>query len=384
MKRIKDWFCADKSKIANALFFTALTIELLLMMLGHGAVDLPYRGRITHVAFVLFGCKTLLTKYTKKEWAVIFLLGLLGTVSYFAVGDEWVIRIAMMVVSSKDVALERIIKYAFFISLAGTLLIVALSLLGLGGPLTDVRDYGRGEVECRWRFGFNHANNMHGTVWYVVSLGLLAYVQKTKWQHYVLLTLGNAGLYLLTVSRTGFVVTQTVIVAALIVRYFPKMAGWKLLYLSGVPVTVFCVGVGMYMVAFGDYPINAWLWELSKLLTGRLEMIAWYEQLEYWTLWGNVRERVPLDVGYINLLANYGYVILFCYVAVTLLMIAAYCKARALLPFAVLMATVFYTFMESTYTLNVYLLCNFTFLLLLGSWNRYFLRAGNGDCHESV
>ena len=74
--------------IAKSIFYAALTIELVIMMVGHSAFMLPYRGRLTHVAFVLFGGKVLLTKYTKKEWAVIILLGMIGSVSYFSVDDE--------------------------------------------------------------------------------------------------------------------------------------------------------------------------------------------------------------------------------------------------------------------------------------------------------
>lgn len=386
MEKLTTWFHTNHNRIAKALFYAALSIELLIMMAGHSAFTIPYRGRLTHVAFVLFGCKVLLTKYTKKEWAVILLFGIIGTISYFAIREEWVIRIVMMVVSSKDISLERVIKYAFLMSLIGMGIIVVLSLFGIGGQIVDIRDYGRGEIEARWCFGFNHANNVHGTVWYVTSLGLLAYVRKTKWYHYVLLTLGNVGLYMLTLSRTGLLVTQVVIATAFLCRYVPKAAELRLIYALGIVGTIFCAGIGIYSVAVGDFREEGdlFLLRLSQMLTGRLEVSTWYEKIEYWTLWGTVRERMPLDVGYINLVANYGYIVLACYVIVTLAMIVFYCRNQALLPFAVLMTTVFYTFMESTYTLNVPLLCNFTFLLLLGVWNQLFMRCDNESIQSKI
>lgn len=380
------WFRANKSRIGDAFFYGALSIELLLMMFGHSAFPIPYRGRMTHAAFILFGCKTLLTKYTKREWAVILLFGIIGTISYLSVGDEWVIRIVMMIVSSKDISLERVIRYVFWVSLVGMGLIVLLSLVGIGGQVTDVRDYGRGTIEARWCLGFNHANNVHGTAWYVISLGLLAYVQKTKWYHYALLTAGNLGLYMLTLSRTGLIVAQLVVIAAFVCRYIPKITAFRFVYLFGALVTLFCAGIGIYTVSLGNYADHAgpFLKRLSQMLTGRLEMLTWYEKTEYWTLWGNVRERVPIDVGYVNLVADYGYVILACYVLVTLSMIWFYCRKQALLSFTVLMTTVFYTFMESTYTINVYLLCNFTFLLLFGTWNHLFMRCDNESIQPKI
>lgn len=380
MKEIIAWFHTNKNKIANILFYTALSIELFLMMLGHSALEIPYRGRLTHVAFVLFGCKVLLTKYTKKEWLAIFLLGIIGTISYVTVDDEWVLRIVMLVIASKGMQLKQAAKYIFWVSLAGTAMIMVLSLFGIGGMLVDVRDYGRGDIESRWCFGFSHANNVHGTIWYVLSLGLFVYLHKTKWYHYLIFTIGNIGLYLLTLSRGGLIVVQLVIVAALLYRYYPRIAEWKWIYYVGVLGTVFCAGIGIYVTVFGIFGQKC-LEKLNILLTRRLEMVAGYEKMEYWKLFGTVRERKPTDIGFITVLAEYGYAILAFYLICILFLIRYYCKNQKWMEFVLLMTCVFYTFMESTYTINVYLLCNFTFVLLIGTWNHLFTK---GRENESV
>ena len=79
-----DWFNKNKNKIANIFFYIAFSIELVIMMVEHSAFDVPFRGRLTHIAFALFGCKVLLTKYSKKEWIAIILLGIIGVLSYFS------------------------------------------------------------------------------------------------------------------------------------------------------------------------------------------------------------------------------------------------------------------------------------------------------------
>ena len=364
-----DWFNKNKNKIANIFFYIAFSIELVIMMVEHSAFDVPFRGRLTHIAFALFGCKVLLTKYTKKEWIAIILLGIIGTLSYFSMGDEWVLRIIMMVVASKDISLETVVKYTFWISCIGTIFIMILSLFGIGGQLVDIRHYGRNEVEARWCFGFNHANNIHGTIWYVTSLGIFSYLKKIKWQHCFVLTLGNIGLYFLTVSRAGFIVTQIVIIAAFLHVYCSKIRGWKWVYHLGISATLFCIAISIYSVIFGVY-FTPGLKKLSDLLTGRLEMLSWYEKVEYWTLFGDGRIRQPSDVGYITLVAEYGYVILVLYILCIVLLVNYYRRNEKWMEFILLMTCMFYTFMESTYTLNVYLLCNFTFLLLIGTWNK--------------
>ena len=57
----------NKEKIGNILFVAAIVIEVVIMMTDHmSSFTIPLRGRFAQLAFVLFGCKILTTKYTKK------------------------------------------------------------------------------------------------------------------------------------------------------------------------------------------------------------------------------------------------------------------------------------------------------------------------------
>ena len=123
----------EKSKLqkaGNILFFIGVAIELLVMMTDHSAITLPYRGRVTHVAFVFFGLKILTNKYSKKEWIVIVLAGLLGTLSYFTCTDEYVIRIVVMLVASKNIDYKKCIYLILYATIVGTALIMLLSIAG--------------------------------------------------------------------------------------------------------------------------------------------------------------------------------------------------------------------------------------------------------------
>ena len=284
-------------------------------------------------------------------------------------GEEWFIRIVMLIIASKNISIHKAVKYLFYIAASGAIIIIILSLLGYGGQTVDIRDYGRGSVEARWCLGFSHANNLHGTLWYVVSLGILTYINKLKWYHGVLLTILNYYLYTLTISRTGFLVTEIVILAALLYVYYPRISGWKWIYAAGGIGTAFCAFIGIFVVAFGIFSLPG-LKGLSDMLTVRLEVLSWWESIEQWSLFGDGRERKLTDVGFITLVSEYGYVIFTIYLLCLFVMIYYYCRNKKWMEFIVLMTCVLYTFMESTYVFNVYLLGNFTFVLLLGTWNR--------------
>ena len=54
-----------REKIGYYLFFAGIMLELLVMVTDNAAnFTMPFRGRITHVAFALFLVKILLTKYS--------------------------------------------------------------------------------------------------------------------------------------------------------------------------------------------------------------------------------------------------------------------------------------------------------------------------------
>ena len=369
MKQIKQCFGINKEKAAEYLFWIAFMLEALVMMFSHSAFELPYAGRILHLAFVLFGSKILMTRYTRWEWIIIIVLGIVGVLSYFSMGEEWFIRIVMLIIASKNISIHKAVKYLFYIAASGAIIIIILSLLGYGGQTVDIRDYGRGSVEARWCLGFSHANNLHGTLWYVVSLGILTYINKLKWYHGVLITILNYFLYTLTLSRTGFLVTEMVILAALLYVYYPRIADWKWIYAAGGIGTAFCAFIGIFVVAYGIFSLPG-LKGLSDMLTVRLEVLSWWESIEQWSLFGDGRERKLTDVGFITLVSEYGYVIFTIYLLCLFVMIYYYCRNKKWMEFIVLMTCVLYTFMESTYVFNVYLLGNFTFVLLLGTWNR--------------
>ena len=181
------------------------------MIVNDSILDFTITGMIRQLTCLCFGLKILLTKYNLKEWLIIGVIGILGITSYVTMDTKYLIYISVMIFASKGIDSTKVLRYIFYASLAGMILVIVLSLTGIGGPIYDIRDYGRGTIEKRWTLGFNHANNLHGTFWYVISLGLYLYKEKINWIHLSILTILNIFHFLLTVSKTGFIVAQIVI-----------------------------------------------------------------------------------------------------------------------------------------------------------------------------
>lgn len=359
----------DRKRIGMLFFYLGITLELIVMLVNSSAYTLSYGSRLQHLAFGCFMVKLLLTKYEKREWIIIGVAIAVTTLFYLVNGEELLLCIATMILASKGVEQKRVIKYIFWTSLFALIVITTLSLLGIGGPITDIRDYGRGGIEARWCLGYVHPNVLHGTVWFVVAVGIYGYYEKLKWSHYLLLTLFNIGLYSLTISRTGIAVTQVVIFAAWIVRYYPKVSEWKWTYLCGYLSLAVCMLLTLIGVTWG----TAWspiMMKINSLLSGRLEFIHWWADISRWHLFRVEGTERLVDNGFAILFCGSGILMGCFYLLLTVLLIRFYQIKKDIMGLTLMITCILYTLMEGTFTLNSYMLLNFTYVLLINQWYR--------------
>jgi len=361
--------------IGKYCFFAGVWIQLLVMILGHSAWEMPLRGRFLQLAFVLFCVKILFTEYSLKEWIAMILLGGLGCLSYLASGEEYVISIIVMIFAAKAVQMRSVIKWIFYGTLIGTICIIVLSLFHVGGMIVDIRDYGRGGVESRYCLGFSHANNLHGTFWYLLALSLYLFFDKLKWSHYIGLTVLNVGMFLLTASKAGVIAAQILIIAVCIARYYPKIEKQMTIYILGAFCIIGIMGISLASVTI-RWTDSALLQLLDRLFTGRINLAYQGAPILNWKLLSSGGEIGVVDNGWITVFFNYGYVIGILFVGVQLYLIYMAWKRKNGVLLAILVTNAFYTFMESTYTMNsVYFLCNLSYVTAMILM---------GDKHESA
>lgn len=355
-----------KEKAGNILFIIAIVIELIIMMTDHSAVTLPLRGRIAQLAFVLFGIKILTTEYSGRQWGIIAVLALLGSVSYFTCKDEYILRAAVMVVAAKDIDYKLTGKIVLFGTLTGTIIIVMLSLMGVLGTAVDIRHYGRGVEEARWCLGFSHANNVHDMFWFLTGFFLLLYQKKCNWIHYSVLTILNLLLYYFTVSRNGVIVAQLMIIGGALLHYFKVLNRKLLLYFLSLAGVFGC----MFLTVLGGLCgiANPFVNFCNRFLTGRLEMIYEYAPVSKWTFFPPPQRILYVDNGLAILFSEYGIVIGILFLCLIASIIYHMYQEKNGIALVFLTTTIFVTFMESTFIFNTSLLCNPLYFLLFNEW----------------
>lgn len=358
----------NKEKVANIIFSIGILLELLVMITDHaGFITLPFRGRFTHVAFALFCVKILFTHYTGMQWGFMAVCGILGAVSYLTCTDEYVIRMVVFVFAAKDIDLKKVLRMILYGMTAITVLIIGLALLGVSGNISQTAHYGRGELETRYMLGFAHANNLHDAVWYILAVLLLITHEKWSWKQYLLATIGNIGLFMLTVSRNGMIAVQLLLTACFLLRCFPAWNQKKFPYILGGIGLGICLWMTWLGGAYGavNDSLTAFF---DRFLTGRLEMIWEYAPVSAWKIFPEGRSLSFVDNGFASFFFHYGYVVGVIYILFLVYLLYRLYKKQDGIGLCVLVTTVFVTFIETTFIFNTSLLCNVALVVAMLCW----------------
>lgn len=353
-------------KVGKILFYMVLVIELGIVLIDKSAYINPIEGRLFQITFLLCMIKIGMTKYSLKEWLVIAAFFLLGTISYFVTGRNEIIRVAAFIAAAKDIPVKQALKVTFYVTLAGVLCLVGMSLLGIMGKIYVETDFGRGGIERRYCLGLGHPNALHCMVWALVTLGIYLYLEKLKWYHYLLLFLGNIGLYLLTVSRTGVLVTSVTILLGMIFSMFPSLRNKKWTYIAGMASAVFCVLFSLLVAAKGhDWKLFEWV---DRYVTNRILLAHYYTGMDKWSLFSNPSATSYQDMGFIRLFYWYGIIPGIVYLAVKGKHLFYCYKKKDAAAFLVITMFVLYTVFEA-HAISVYLARDYALLLLIGTWS---------------
>lgn len=370
------------SKIAYSCFYLGVVTEALIVLVDKSAYTNPVEGRLFQITFLLFLIKVCLTRYTLREYIVIFLFCVLGAVSYFVTGRNEIIRVVMFIAACKGINMKQCLKMVFYMTLTGCIVIILLSVTGIYGAVSLTQDYGRGGMETRYTLGMGHPNALHCMVWALTTLGLYLYAEKMKLYHYLFVLVINAIFFLLTDSKTSFL-------AVIFTVGFACMAAgkkWNILQklgaVLGFMITVFCIGISI-VIAGNAYRVYDYVWDLDRTpvtmffvklndsLNGRIRILVENDTFEgtiqTWSLFSRPENNRYFDMGWIRLFYWYG-IIPACIFILVLLFVMIYCYKKENY-LALMMAASFalYTVIEA-HGISVYLARNYVFFLLGQYW----------------
>ena len=308
-------------QIAYYSFYLAVVIEVLIVIVDKSAYTNPIEGRLFQITFLLFTFKVALAKYSWKEYLVIFLFLLLGALSYFITERNEIIRVVMFIAACKDIDMHKCLKLVFYLTLAGCVVIILLSVTGIYGAMSMTADFGRGSIETRYTLGLGHPNALHCMVWALITLGLYLYNSEMRWVHYIFVWFINIIFYILTESKTGFAAAVYTILAFWFISVLKKERLLKLfaignmgIYAGSIAVSIAAAKDAMCLrdyIVDGIYvPKVKFYAAIDRLLTGRItSLIETNRQegtIQTWSLFSNPRNTYYFDMGWVRLYYWYG------------------------------------------------------------------------------
>ena len=379
-------------KIAYGSFYLGVIIEVLIVIIDKSALINPIEGRLFQLTFLLFLIKTCLTRYEKKEYAVIAAFLALGAISYFMTSRNDTIRIVMFLAACKNVDMQKCLKLVFYMTLAGCLLIMFLSLFGIGGGIALTQDYGRGSVEIRYTFGMGHPNALQCMVWALTVLALYLYGEKWKWYGYVAVLAVNVGFFFLTDSKTSFLVGVFAVLYTFLLKVVKNDSIRKWLGICGMGISGFSVLFSVWIAA-NAYRIYEYKWHfewsrmtqilvyLDRALTGRIASLVgtteWEGTLQTWKLFSDPSSHYFFDLGWVRVFYWYGIIPGIIIVAVFLYMLIYCIQKKRYMELSMAVAFAVYTLVEA-HAVSDYIGRNYVLFILGGMWSCILYREKAG------
>ena len=394
-----------EKKLPQIIFYIGLTIELAIVLIDKSNYINPIEGQLFRITFLLFLMKVLLTEYTFKELGVYLVLGVVSVISYRITGKNDVIRIVTFVAACKGLSLKKMLRYTFYVTLAGCMVIVFLAVTGIYGDMSLTMVYGReydvlnrvGAEETRYTLGMGHPNALAAMFLMVVVLGVYAFSERMKWYVYLFLMLLNIGVYKLSDSKTGMLCTTLFLAGSFVMTYCRFFREKKFAYVCGTLVFLLCLAFSVDSAAnalrvweaqfrkayygdpksqYGYYPqleidnhIVALL-RINESFSGRIVSLLDSENndgsIETWSLFSSPHNmKYYFDMGWVKLFYRYGIIPGILYCVACLMLLWKFYKRRDAYGLVVFTVLAVYSVMEA-HLFSVYIGRNFLLMMMGG------------------
>lgn len=344
-------------KVSKWVFLLALWIELTIVIVEKSEYVIQYEGQWFRLSFVLFGISLLTTRHSLKEWMGLFFFAILGLISYKATGRNEILRFVVFVWACQGKDMKKVLKATFWYMLVGILLILLLSVTGIYGKMILTQAYRLERIESRYCFGMGHPNSFHCMVFVLTILGLYCYADYLRWYSYILLIGLHIVTFMLTVSRTGFLLAIGTIFLIILLKGIPFLQKWKGSFVLG--MLLLCVSV-MFCVYCAKYSItNPTLMKLDRFLNGRIwglydSSMRHDGMLNTWHLWSDPTNIKYFDMGMVRIFYWYGIIPGGLYILAQLRLLWVAMKKTDYMLLALMISITLYSLIEAHF-ISVYL-----------------------------
>ena len=310
-----------RNRIANMLFYVALTIELVLMIVEKSEISFSYESYVFRLTFVLALTAVVITPHNLKQWVFILVMTAFTYYCYSISGKNDLLRYFILMVAASSADLKKTMKYMFFITLAGFVTIALLSIAGVMGDMSLTQDFGRYKVETRYALGFGHPNSLFSSAYALLLMWLWIYGGSAGIVMYALVTALSVSVSFISGSRTGTIILILTFGMAYLVRIIKNLGRSVVPYIlsalglaASVGVSVFAANLAaaLYLkIRITDPDIRRYFWRLDKKISMRISNLYYGADdhgaiIDNWKLIAGEGADSYFDMGWVRLFYWYG------------------------------------------------------------------------------
>lgn len=363
----------DNQKHIDLLFYVGFWIEMLWASLYYATFHLPFATELVFIAMQCFAIRIMIMEHSRKEWLWIGILVSIGIASEFYTTRGFVLRAVLLIFASKDIDLKKALKCYLIVNVIACLVIIATAAMGISGVWMEVDAYRAvDEVKNRYVWGFNSPNTTHYVLIRLVLVAMYIWWDRVKLWHIVVFGGGNYVLYLLTDSRTGFMLGAVATILTLFFKYLKKARDWKVWYYMAIFMIIGLAVLSLHFLRWNFYEYDTlricpgYVYKINDILVGRIHQALKFTQDIEISPIGTRQSGVYCDMGYIKFFLQEGFLIYGIYLFVMFKMILWQHKMKDYAGYIIVVAISLRMFMESSFVPFVFQ--NIVLLLLIGNW----------------
>ena len=389
--RIAEQICdklVEDTKILDTFFYIGMWIEMVWAAFYYATFHIPFSTMLVFIAMQCFAFRIVLMEHTKQEWIWICVLVAIGIACEFYTTRGFVLRAVLLLLASKGIDLKKVLKYYLDVNVISCALIIMASGLGITGLWMEENAYRAvDEVKNRYVWGFNSPNTTHYVLIRLALIDIYVWWDKVRLWHIIVLMGTNYVLYMLTDSRTGFMVGTVAAVLTVFFKYFKKIRDFVLWYWLAIFLIIGLAVFSLHFLQWNFYEYDTlhvcpdYVYKVNDILVGRIHQALKFTQDIEISPIGTRQSGVYCDMGYIKFFLQEGFLIYFIYIWVVCKLLLWQHKTKDYAGYIIVVAISLRMFMESSFVPFVFQ--NVILLLLIGQWPKlmYITREGDSKCN---
>lgn len=269
-------------------------------------------GSVVYIAvYVLTFLITIISSFSrrcsKKELGIVLLVVSLGAIVFGVSGETTFLFSAILVIEARELNMKSVFKVLLISKALALVANITFSIVGIipFHSLDFYREVSGGFIS-RYSFGYTHPNLFHASFTLIVILYCYLRSKRISLSEVIIVLLCNYGVFMVSQSRTNFLIT---IIYCILVLVFRRFKGEMKRIGIFVRCLLVCCILTSFLLAYAYDKIGI-INSIDTLLTGRIRyMHLVFENYSIPLINRSNYEGIAFDNGFFDLFYNGGILI---------------------------------------------------------------------------